>query len=43
MAQHNQHNMPGPGGPGGRGARGGFQKPENLGKTIARLMGYLAQ
>ena len=43
MAQHNQHNMPGPGGPGGRGARGGFQKPKNLGKTIARLMGYLAQ
>ena len=40
MAQHNQHNMPGPGGPGGRG---GFQKPKNLGKTIARLMGYLAQ
>ena len=43
MAQHNQHNMPGPGGPGGRGARGGFQKPKNLGKTIARLMGYLAR
>ena len=46
MAQQNQHNMPGPGGPGGpggRGARGGFQKPKNLGKTIARLMGYLAQ
>ncbi len=40
MAQQNQHNMPGPG---GRGARGGFQKPKNLGKTIARLMGYLAQ
>ena len=43
MAQQNQHNMPGPGGPGGRGARGGFQKPKNLGKTIVRLMGYLAQ
>ncbi len=45
MAQQNQHNMPGPGGrgPGGPGARGGFQKPKNLGKTIARLMGYLAQ
>ena len=43
MAQHNQHNMPGPGGPGGRGARGGFQKPKNLGKTIVRLMGYLAR
>ena len=43
MAQQNQHSMPGPGGPGGRGARGGFQKPKNLGKTIARLMGYLAQ
>ena len=43
MAQQNQHNMPGPGGPGGRGARGGFQKPKNLGKTIARLMGYLAR
>lgn len=40
MAQQNQHNMPGPGGP---GARGGFQKPKNLGKTIVRLMGYLAQ
>ena len=40
MAQQNQHNMPGPG---GRGARGGFQKPKNLGKTIVRLMGYLAQ
>ena len=45
MAQQNQHNMPGPGGrgPGGPGARGGFQKPKNLGKTIVRLMGYLAQ
>ena len=46
MAQQNQHNMPGPGGPGGpggRGARGGFQKPKNLGKTVVRLMGYLAQ
>ena len=45
MAQQNQHNMPGPGGrgPGGPGARGGFQKPKNLGKTVARLMGYLAQ
>ena len=43
MAQQNQHNMPGPGGPGGRGARGGFQKPKNLGKTVARLMGYLAR
>ena len=43
MAQQNQHNMPGPGGPGGRGARGSFQKPKNLGKTIVRLMGYLAQ
>ena len=45
MAQQNQHNMPGPGGrgPGGPGARGGFQKPKNLGKTVARLMGYLAR
>ena len=37
MAQQNQHNMSGPGG------RGGFQKPKNLGKTIVRLMGYLAR
>ena len=37
MAQQNQHNMSGP------GARGGFQKPKNLGKTIVRLMGYLAR
>ena len=45
MAQQNQHSMPGPGGrgPGGPGARGGFQKPKNLGKTVARLMGYLAR
>ncbi|MBM6976528.1 ABC transporter ATP-binding protein [Intestinimonas butyriciproducens] len=27
----------------GPGARGGFQKPKNLGKTIVRLMGYLAR
>ena len=43
MAQQNQHNMSGPGGRGGPGARGGFQKPKNLGKTIVRLMGYLAR
>ncbi|HIY72524.1 MAG TPA: ABC transporter ATP-binding protein/permease [Candidatus Intestinimonas merdavium] len=43
MAQQNQHNMSGPGGRGGPGAWGGFQKPKNLGKTIVRLMGYLAR
>ena len=43
MAQQNQHNMSGPGGRGGPGAPGGFQKPKNLGKTIVRLMGYLAR
>ena len=31
---------PGPGGPRGRG---GFQKPKNMGKTIARLAGYVAK
>ena len=31
---------PGPGGPRGRG---GFQKPKNMGKTIARLGGYVAK
>ena len=31
---------PGSGGPGGRG---GFQKPKNMGKTIARLAGYVAK
>ncbi len=39
---------PGPGGPpppgpGGPGARGGFQKPKNMGRTIARLAGYVAK
>ena len=43
MAKQNQHNMSGPGGRGGPGAPGGFQKPKNLGKTIVRLMGYLAR
>ena len=34
---------PGPGrGPGGPGARGGFQKPKNMGKTVRRLIGYVA-
>jgi len=32
----------GPGG-GGRGPRGGYQKPKNMGKTIARLAGYVAR
>ena len=41
--QNNKMPGPGPGGPGGPGGRGGFQKPKNLGKTIARLMGYLAR
>ena len=27
----------------GPGARGGFQKPKNMGKTIARLAGYVAK
>ena len=30
-------------GPGGPGARGGFQKPKNMGKTIARLAEYVAK
>ena len=30
-------------GPGGPGARGGFQKPKNMGKTLARLAGYVAK
>ena len=29
-------------GPGGPGSRGGFQKPKNMGKTIARLSKYVA-
>ena len=29
-------------GPGGPGSRGGFQKPKNMGKTIRRLFGYVA-
>ena len=34
----------GPGkGSGGPGPRGGFQKPKNMGKTIARLAGYVAK
>ena len=40
------NHAPGPGrgpGPGGPGARGGFQKPKNVGKTIARLGGYVAK
>ena len=40
MAEANQTSHRGPGGP---GARGGFQKPKNLGRTVARLMGYLAR
>ena len=43
MAEANKMPGRGPGGPGGPGARGGYQKPKNLGKTIARLMGYLAR
>ena len=31
----------GPGGP-GSGPRGGFQKPRNAGKTIKRMLGYMA-
>ena len=27
----------------GPGARGGFQKPKNVGRTIARLGGYVAK
>ena len=30
------------GGPGGPGRRGGYQKPKNAGKTIRRLMTYIA-
>ena len=30
-------------GPGGPGSRGGFQKPKNMGKTLARLAGYVAK
>ena len=34
----------GPGGPGGHGGpRGGFQKPKNMGKTIATLLGYIGK
>jgi len=29
--------------PGGPGSRGGFQKPKNMGKTIARLAGYVVK
>ena len=43
MAEANKMPGRGPGGPGGPGARGGYQKPKNLGKTIVRLMGYLAR
>jgi len=34
---------PGPGGGGPGGPRGGFQKPKNMGRTIARLAGYVAR
>ena len=37
---HGPGRGPGPGGP---GARGGFQKPKNVGKTIARLGGYVVK
>ncbi|MCI8593866.1 MAG: ABC transporter ATP-binding protein [Oscillospiraceae bacterium] len=41
MAEQRPMRGPRGGGPGG-GPRGGFQKPKNAGKTIKRLMGYLA-
>ena len=44
MAGPNRAPTPGRGpGPGGPGARGGFQKPKNVGKTIARLAGYVTR
>ena len=32
----------GPGSGRGPGGKGGFQKPKHMGKTIARLFGYVA-